>query len=123
MRNAPQIRINDTGSLVTFDYCGHVTAEGIQAHLDEVCALAPRVQPLFTVLADLTDLEQMDPDCAPILSRIMEQVSQMGPGRVVRVIPDPKKDIGLAILSFFHYKSGIKINTVKTREEAGRLVG
>jgi anti-anti-sigma regulatory factor len=122
MRSAPRITINASGSLVTFEYCGQVTAENVRAHAGEVEALVSRVQNHFTILVDLTDLEQMDPQCAPILSRMMEQLSKMGVARVVRVIPDPKKDIGLGILSLFHYRSGIKISTVRTRAEASQLV-
>jgi hypothetical protein len=43
---------------------------------------------------------------------------------VVRVIPDPHKDIGLNILSLFHYRRGVRIVTCETLEEAMRaLVG
>jgi hypothetical protein len=122
MRTAPRITINESGSLLTFEYTGRITAAGIQEHCDEICALASRVKPPFAALVDLTDLEQMDPDCAPIISEIMERLDQMGLARVVRVIPDPRKDIGLGILSVFHYKSAIKINTVTSRSEAGRLI-
>ena len=122
MRDAPTIFINAAGSLVTIEYCGHVTAARLRAHFAEVEALGPRVAPQFTVLADLTSLERMDPDCAPILSQVMDKLNGMGVARVVRVIPDPKKDIGLGILSLFHYQSGVRTNTVPTRAEAVHLV-
>jgi hypothetical protein len=123
MRNPPKITVEATGSLVVIEFRGHITVEVLQVHAKAIDALPARVQPRFTVLTDLTDLESMDIECAPILSRIMEQLSKMGVARVVRVIPDPTKDIGLGILSFFHLKSGIKVNTVPTRAEAKRLVG
>jgi hypothetical protein len=123
MKSAPHITVNESGSLVTFDYRGHITAAGIQAHCDEIFALGARVRSGFTIVADLTDLEKMDPECAQVLSRIMEQLGTMGLSRVVRVIPDPRKDIGLAILSLFHYKAGIMINTVPNRAEARKLLG
>jgi hypothetical protein len=37
---------------------------------------------------------------------------------VVRVIPDPQKDIGLNILSLFHYRRRVRIVTCKTLAEA-----
>ncbi len=123
MKSAPKITVNETGKLVTFDYRGHITAAGIQAHLDQIRALGEKISPPFTIVADLTDLEHMEPECAPVLSRIMEQLSGMGVAWIVRVIPDPRKDIGLAILSLFHYKAEIRINTVPSRTEAGRLLG
>ena len=122
MENSPRITLNETGTLVTFEYCGHVTAEGIASHCAEVGALAARLKPGFTALADLTGLDHMDPGCAPVISKVMEQLSSMGIARVVRVMPDPKKDIGLGILSLFHYRSGVEINTVQTLEDGMNLV-
>jgi hypothetical protein len=37
---------------------------------------------------------------------------------VVRVIPDPQKDIGLNILSLFHYRRRVRIVTCATLGEA-----
>jgi hypothetical protein len=41
---------------------------------------------------------------------------------VVRVIPDPTKDIGLNILSVFHYRHRVRVVTCQTMEEAARLL-
>jgi hypothetical protein len=41
---------------------------------------------------------------------------------VVRVIPDPRKDIGLNMLSLFHYRRGIRIVTCMTLEEATKTL-
>jgi hypothetical protein len=43
---------------------------------------------------------------------------QKGIAKVVRVIPDPGKDIGLSIMSLFHYRRGVSIVTVETLAEA-----
>jgi hypothetical protein len=48
----------------------------------------------------------------------MDLLNQHGVAMIVRVIPDPHKDIGLNILSLFHYRRGIRIVTCKTMEEA-----
>ena len=37
---------------------------------------------------------------------------------VIRVMPDPRKDIGLNILSQFHYGPNIRITTYETLAEA-----
>jgi hypothetical protein len=37
---------------------------------------------------------------------------------VVRIIPDPRKDIGLSIMSVFHYRRGVRIVTCETLAEA-----
>ena len=41
---------------------------------------------------------------------------------VVRVIPDPYKDIGLNIVSLFHYPRRVRIVTCETLEEAMRAL-
>jgi hypothetical protein len=41
---------------------------------------------------------------------------------VVRVIPDPQKDIGLNILSLFHYRKRVRIVTCETLDEARKVL-
>ena len=48
--------------------------------------------------------------------------NKQGVAKIVRVIPDPKKDIGLNILSVFHYPRRIQIITCETRKEALKLL-
>ena len=115
------ITIDATGSLVTVEFIGHIAVAGLQTYAAQVAAMGAKVRPPFAVLVDLTRLEQMDLECAAIVSQAMDQWNRMGVTRVVRVIPDPQKDIGLGILSLFHYQSGVEINTVPTRGEADRL--
>ena len=45
-------------------------------------------------------------------------LNKKGIEMVVRVIPDPRKDIGLNILSLFHYRRGLRILTYETLDEA-----
>ena len=64
----------------------------------------------------------MDIACAPELGKLMELAQQNGVRTVVRVMPDPTKDIGLNILSHFHYRDLPKIQTCATMEEAAKLL-
>ena len=48
----------------------------------------------------------------------MDAVAEKEVGMVVRVIPDPHKDIGLNILSKFHYGPEIKLATFESLAEA-----
>jgi hypothetical protein len=41
---------------------------------------------------------------------------------VVRVIPDPRKDIGLNILSHFHYGSKIRVSVCDNLDDAMQLL-
>lgn len=72
----------------------------------------------FRVLADLSDLQSMDVSCAPHIKQIMELCNKAGVDTVIRVIPDPKRDIGLQIMSYFHYGSGVRIVTCETLAQA-----
>jgi hypothetical protein len=50
----------------------------------------------------------------------MDLCDKKGAAAVVRVIPDPQKDIGLNIMSIFHFRRRVRISTCETMEEALR---
>jgi hypothetical protein len=95
-----------------------VTAEEVQRCVQELRSLLPGLRKGFTLLTDLSGLAAMDLDCVPPLEGIMDLCRQAGVAMVVRVIPDPHKDIGFNILSVFHYPRRVKIVTCETMEEA-----
>ena len=101
---------------------GRVTADETQSHIGEISDRLNELEPGFVILADLTRLESMDPKCAADLGRVMELCDQHGVSKVVRVIPDPRKDIGFNILSVFHYRRHVPIITCKTLEEAAEVL-
>lgn len=76
------------------------------------------MKPGFTVVTDLTELERMEPDCVPHLTKLMDLFLAAGVAKVVRVIPDPKRDIGFNLLSLTHYRGRVSIATFGTRAEA-----
>jgi hypothetical protein len=76
----------------------------------------------FKMLVDLDRLESMDTDCVDELGKIMELLDQRGLEQVVRVIPDPAKDIGLNILARFHYHNNPRITNCETMIEAAKLL-
>jgi hypothetical protein len=80
--------------------------------------LASALRPGFIMLGDLTDLELMDLDCVPHLTRVMEILAKAGMGHIIRVIPDPDKDIGFTLLSHTHYHGRIPFQICSTRAEA-----
>jgi hypothetical protein len=43
-------------------------------------------------------------------------------GTVVRIIPDPTKDIGLNILSVVHLRNGVRVLTLRDAAEAERVL-
>jgi len=73
------------------------------------------------MLTDLGRLDSMDIACATEIGKVMELCDQKGIGKVIRVIPDPSKDIGLSILSHFHYKHRPKIIICENMDDLARL--
>jgi hypothetical protein len=122
IKNAFHVEVDATRNLVHTRYCGNVTAEQMKNAIAEVERQLPEMRAGFAVLADLTCLDTMELECAPHLSRIMDLCRAQGVGLVVRVIPDPSKDIGLNILSLIHYRGKVRIVTCDTLEEAERAL-
>ena len=60
----------------------------------------------------------MDVACVPHIEKIMELCDEKKVSAVVRVIPDPKRDIGLQIMSHFHYGADVRIMTCANMDEA-----
>lgn len=76
----------------------------------------------FALLTDLTALNEMSLDAVPAIDRTMEKMKAAGVGLIVRVIPDTGKDIGMSILSLFHYPRTLKIVTTQTLDEAEKIL-
>jgi len=62
----------------------------------------------------------MDPECATEIGRTMDLMDQKGVGVIVRIIPDSAKDIGLSILTIFHYPRQPRVITCETMAQALR---
>jgi hypothetical protein len=54
--------------------------------------------------------------------RMMDMCNEKGVEMIVRVIPDPHKDIGFSILSLFHYHRQVRIVTCATLDEALKVL-
>jgi hypothetical protein len=76
------------------------------------------VAPGFRALADFRSLESMDSAAAPHIAKIMDALAEKEVASVTRVMPDPHKDIGLNILSQFHYGPDVTITTFETLADA-----
>ena len=116
------IHADPARNLARVCWIGRVTAAGAEGGKAEVERVLPQMKPGFTVLTDLSALESMDLECATTLAKIMDLCRAKGIGTVVRVVPDPTKDIGFNILSVIHYRRGVKIITCATLAEAERVL-
>jgi hypothetical protein len=110
--------IDDAGRVFTLSYSSHVTPSEVNDFRDAVRHHMDRLRPGFVLLSDLSNLKSMDPACAEGLGVLMEAISERGPSLVLRVIPDPSKDIGLNLISLFHYRKPIRVQTLSSLAEA-----
>jgi anti-anti-sigma regulatory factor len=114
---------NREKQLLYLSYIGQVRIGDLARHQSDVAALMAELSPDFRMLVNLSELETMDLNCMTELGSLMELIDRSGVGLIVRVIPDPAKDIGFNILSIFHYPHRPKIATCNNMIEAGKLLG
>lgn len=113
---------NKAQRLLYLKMFGKVTVAEMLKNSAEVKTLVAEFDAGFRLLNDLTDLQSMDEDCTPVLGEIMDVLRAKGIEMVVRIIPDPRKDIGLNILSVFHYGRKVRTMTCATMQEAARFL-
>ena len=104
--------------LLVVSAAGRVTKKEVETVALRVREIMKEITPGFRVLTDFRWLERMDPAAAVPLAGIMDALSKKNVAAVVRVVPDPRKDIGLNILSQFHYGPQIKLATFESLAEA-----
>jgi hypothetical protein len=108
--------------LMHMSYIGHVTAAELRRNHNDVVALLAEMPAGFKMLVDLGRLDSMDTDCVEELGKMMDLLDQHGMKQVVRVIPDPTKDIGFKILEVFHYPHHPRTINCKTIIEAAKFL-
>lgn len=111
---------NKARRLLRISYIGHVRLEEFHDHREDMLAQLAEMPPNFCLLADFSTLEKMDWDCAPEMGRMMDLLSQSGVDKIVRVIPDASKDIGMNILTLFHYPNHPEIITRANMVDAAK---
>jgi hypothetical protein len=116
------IEFDQPRNLIVIRYSDDVEPDETERALGEIRRALDEVERGFRLLADLTDLRSMDILCAPHIESAMEIFNEKGVSQVVRVIPDPKRDIGLQIMSHFHYGGDVRIITFESAEEAMRFL-
>lgn len=72
----------------------------------------------FVLVTDLSELKSMELECFREVTRMMDLCFAAGLGKVIRIIPDPQKDIGFQMLALVHYRGKIPSMTCTMRAEA-----
>lgn len=99
-------------------YSHHVKADEMRRCLGTVRDLLTNLQPGFLLLTDLSSLESMETACAPYVGEIMDLCNAKEIKTVVRVVPDPQKDIGYNLISLFHHGPQVRTRTYNNLADA-----
>jgi hypothetical protein len=113
--------INKSKQLLCLTFVANVDVEQLARSWDEIVALVGDLKPGFRVLTDLGRLDSIGVDCRTEIAKTMELLDEKGVELIVRVVPDPKKDIGLNILSLFHYARRPRMVTCESMVEAAKI--
>jgi anti-anti-sigma regulatory factor len=112
------VELDRSKRLLVISAAQRVTAEEANLAAQRIRELLQDVAPGFHVLADFRGLESMDSGAARHIAEIMDALAEKEVASVTRVMPDPHKDIGLNILSQFHYGPQVQIATFETLADA-----
>ncbi|MCO5051623.1 MAG: hypothetical protein M9920_04905 [Verrucomicrobiae bacterium] len=108
--------------LLCLTYAGTINREELKRRHADLETLAAGLRPGLRVLVDLTQLERMEVDCAEEVGFGMERLDRHEVSLIIRVIPDPHKDIGMSILTLFHYKHRPRVMTCRNLIAAAELL-
>jgi len=110
-------------SALKLTFGGKVREEEMAHFQRRMETVLPSLTPGFKILVDLSELEEMAQECIPAIRLAMDAYRERGISQVARVIPDPLKDIGFSILSYFHYGPEVYVQTYDNRPEALKALG
>jgi len=112
-----QAHADPSKNLLTFAFSGSVTKSETTRWRGEVRGLLAKLKPGFKLLSDFSGVESFEVACAPDIEAVMDSLNEAGIVKVVRIITHPRQDIGMSIMSLFHYRRCISIVTCETMEE------
>lgn len=117
-----QIESDKPKNILRITFLKNVEPDQARLYVETAKARIAELKPGFRLLTDLSGLSSMDARCAPHIENSMDVFRKGGVSKVVRVIPDPRVDIGFNIMSLFHYRRRVKIVTCETLAEAEKIL-
>ena len=112
------IEASDAEQLIKISWLGRVDTDEMRRCAEEIGPAVSKMRPGFRLLADMTGLDSMDYFGAPYIASVMDLCMARQVGHVIRVIPDPRKDIGLNIMSYIHYASSVRVTVCENLADA-----
>ena len=101
---------------------GHLSGAEVTQSARELGPMLENAPEGFAVLADVRRIESTGRETAREIGKVMDLFAAKKVGLVVRIIPDHHKDIGLNILSQFHYGPEVEVATVTNLADAITLL-
>lgn len=117
-----EVLLDAPRNLLMIRYRGRVSPAQVERCAVRAEAALAKLKAGFALVVDLSRLDWMDPLCAPQIGKIMDSCNKAGVSVVARVIADVTKDIGLRIMSYFHYDPHVRILTCASLEEAHTIL-
>lgn len=118
----PPVVVEAAGDLMIIRFRGRIGAMEMAGYVAEIERATATLSAGFVLLTDLTDLETMDLECTAYIRKGMDVCRTRGVVSIVRVVPDPSRDIGFNIMSLFHYPRSVRILTCTTLAEGLKVV-
>jgi hypothetical protein len=112
------LEADTTKQLLVLSFAGKVTLDESRETVARIRDKLEEMSPGFVALVDFRWLESMSPAAAPFVAEIMDLFVGRKVSAVVRVMPEPHLDIGLNILSPFHYGPDVRLMTFQTLADA-----
>jgi hypothetical protein len=112
------VETDTTKQLLVLSVAGTITVDEAKETVGRVVERVREMAPGFIALIDFRWLESMSTSAAPFVAQIMDAFAAQKVSAVVRVMPDPHRDIGLNILSQFHYGPDVRLMTFETLADA-----
>lgn len=112
------VETDTTRQLLVLSVAGAVTPDESRETVVRVREKMEDMSAGFVCLVDFRWLESMATGSVPFIAEIMDALAAKGVRAVVRVMPDPHRDIGLNILSQFHYGPDVRLMTFETLADA-----
>jgi hypothetical protein len=112
------VETDTTRQLLVLSVAGNVTADESRETVARVREKVETIAPGFVTLVDFRWLESIAIGSTPFIAEIMDVLAAKKVSAVVRVMPDPHRDIGLNILSPFHYGPEVRLMTFETLADA-----
>lgn len=103
---------------ITLAFEGTIDGRQAERSNDELAEILKDTPRGFRVLSDLSAVDSMEIEVEAEMIKAMDMLNKAGAAEVVGVLPDPDLDIGFNIMTREHYSKDVRVQIVRSRDEA-----